>query len=76
MRHSDIRKYCPLDRASETILLRAVERFSFSMRTFERLLKVGRTIADLESADRISRRHIAEAIQYRVLDRFQLPSFA
>ncbi len=64
-----IRKLCALDAAGERTLEMAVRRMSLSARAHDRLLKVSRTIADLDSADAISAKHIAEAVQYRSLDR-------
>lgn len=64
-----IRKYCVLNEASLTLLKTAMERLNLSARAYDRILKVARTIADLESSDAVSGDHISEAIQYRSLDR-------
>ncbi len=64
-----IRKYCALDQESEKILQRAIDAFGFSARAYHRILRVSRTIADLEGEQHIASRHIAEAVQYRTLDR-------
>jgi len=60
-----ITRYCPLDDHSSRLLHQAVERLGLSARAYSRILKIGRTIADLAGAREISSSHIAEAIQYR-----------
>lgn len=69
MSSKQIRNYCQLDQASADILKRAMEKFGFSARAYDRILKVARTIADLDGVTNIETRHIAEAVQYRSLDR-------
>jgi magnesium chelatase family protein len=69
MSSKQIRKYCQLDQACAEILKKAMEKFGFSARAYDRILKVARTIADLDGVATIGTRHIAEAVQYRSLDR-------
>jgi magnesium chelatase family protein len=64
-----IRKYCRIDAEGERLLERAMTRMGLSARAYDRILKVSRTIADLDSEDDIRPAHIAEAIGYRPLDR-------
>ncbi len=65
----ELREFCQLDETSEQLLRTAIERFGYSARAYHRILKVARTIADLEASDRILPHHVSEAIQYRTLDR-------
>lgn len=64
-----IRTHCALDEAGERTLEMAVRRMGLSARAHDRILKVGRTIADLDRSERVTSKHLAEAVQYRSLDR-------
>ena len=65
----NIKKYCKLNRNAEKIMKQAFNKFKFSARSYNKILKVSRTIADLESESIINEKHILEAIQYRSLDK-------
>ncbi len=65
----DIRKYCAIDEQSQSLLKTAIERFGLSARAYDKVLKVARTIADLDEKENIRVEHVAEAIQYRSLDK-------
>jgi magnesium chelatase family protein len=69
MSHKQIRSYCRLDEGGKQLLKSAITELGLSARAYDRVLKVSRTIADLEAEVAILERHVSEAIQYRVLDR-------
>ncbi|MBI2956204.1 MAG: ATP-binding protein, partial [Acidobacteria bacterium] len=64
-----IRHYCQIDAASEKLLEHAITRLGLSARAHDRILKVARTIADLDASEAIASKHVSEAVQYRTLDR-------
>ncbi len=65
----DTRKYCEIDTSCDELLRAAILKFGLSARVYDRILKVSRTIADIEDSPNIQPSHISEAIQYRTLDR-------
>lgn len=65
----EIRRFCELDDSSQQLLKMAMNKFGFSARAYDKILKVARTIADLEESEKIKPYHLSEAIQYRSLDR-------
>ncbi len=69
MSSSQIRKYCYINAAGQQLLKNAMEKLGLSARAYDRILKVSRTIADLDKSSDIRNEHLAEAIQYRSLDR-------
>ena len=68
IRNKDIKTYCKLSNSSEIIMKEAFNKYKFSGRTYTKLLKVARTIADLDNKKNIEDNHILEAIRYRTLD--------
>jgi magnesium chelatase family protein len=65
----EVRRYCKMTRGAQGLIKEAFKKFSLSARSHDKILKVSRTIADLEGAVLIGEFHLAEAIQYRSLDR-------
>jgi magnesium chelatase family protein len=69
MRSKDIQKFCPLGSEAQDVLKMAITELNFSARAYDRIIKVARTIADLEKTEHIQPHQMQEAIQYRTLDR-------
>jgi magnesium chelatase family protein len=69
MNSSMLRKFAPLDKVCSTLLENAMSRLNLSARAYDRIIKVARTIADLEGKEQIEPHHITEAIGFRSLDR-------
>lgn len=64
-----VKKYCQIDAAGEALMKNAMEKLGLSARSYGRIFKVSRTVADLENCEKIEASHVAEAINYRSLDR-------
>ena len=69
LRAKQLRAHCELDGAAHDLLKNAIHQLSLSARAYDRILKVARTVADMDEAEGIQMHHIAEAINYRTLDR-------
>lgn len=69
MRPRDIRQFCPLTTDVQALLRTAIDQLHLSARAYDRILKLSRTIADLDASEHITTTHLAEAVQYRSLDR-------
>ena len=74
MNNREVERHCALDAATQKLLDLAMDRFRLSARAYHRILKVARTIADLEGRSRIQSPHITEALGYRAMDRWQAGS--
>jgi magnesium chelatase family protein len=66
MNNKQIQKYCELDERAKDLLEQAINNLKLSARAYMRVLKVGRTIADMDESENISAKHVAEALQYRI----------
>ncbi len=71
MQSPHLKQWCQLDDSTRTLLEGAIRKLGLSVRASDRILKVARTIADLSGDERLQTRHVAEAIQYRTIDRMQ-----
>lgn len=71
MQSRHLRQWCRLDDATRTLLENAIRKLGLSARATDRILKVSRTIADLAGEESLQTHHVAEAIQYRTIDRMQ-----
>jgi magnesium chelatase family protein len=71
MQSRHLRQWCDLDEAGQRLLEGAIRKLGLSVRASDRVLKVARTIADLAGDEQLQTQHIAEAVQYRTIDRMQ-----
>ena len=69
MNPKQIRKFCNMNTDSKELLKNALDKMGLSARAYDRILKVSRTIADLDGSEKIETNHVSEAVQYRSLDR-------
>ena len=69
MSHRQIKEFCALDDEGKELLKKAIDELGLSARAYDKILKISRTIADSEGSEKIKTEHLAEAIQYRSLDR-------
>ena len=68
MSRKDMEKYCKIDTTGQKLLQTAIDQYGLSARAYDKILKVARTIADLEESENIKNHHLAEAIQYRIMN--------
>ncbi len=71
--HKQVKQFCNIDEKSRQLLVKAICQFGLSARSHDRLLRVARTIADLDASDQIETQHVAEALKYRVRREQQEP---
>ena len=69
MSHRQIKEFCALDNEGKELLKKAIDELGLSARTYDKILKVARTIADPAGSEQVQTEHLAEAIQYRSLDK-------
>ncbi|MCX5654569.1 MAG: magnesium chelatase, partial [Planctomycetota bacterium] len=69
MSHRQVKKFCALDDGGEMLLKQAMQEMGLSARAHDKILRVARTIADLDNSENIAVNHLSEAVQYRRLDR-------
>ena len=69
MNNQQIKQFCEIDDQTQNLLESAIHKFGLSARAFHKILKVSRTIADIEASKNIAIKHASEAISYRKLDR-------
>ena len=69
----EVKRYCKMEKDAKEFLERVADKFNLSARAVHKILKISRTIADLEECEIILKQHIAEAVQYRVLERDKWP---
>jgi magnesium chelatase family protein len=69
MTEKHLKTFCKLDEESQKLIEMAIDKLGLSARAYTKILKVSRTIADMEKQDSIRAHHVSEAIQYRTLDR-------
>ena len=70
-----IERYCAVDGKTKTLLSKAVDTMGFSVRGYEKILKIARTIADMEAREQIQEQDVAEALQYRWMDMQKADNF-
>ena len=69
MSHRQIKEFCAMDNEGKELLKKAIDELGLSARTYDKILKVARTIADPAGSEQVQTEHLAEAIQYRSLDK-------